>query len=104
MPSMQVLMKVLYCMLASALAAATPTASMANEDGPQAMSDRTTGAAGRTRVEAVDAVAVPSNSPIVLDGRFNEEVWQQAPLLSEFQQREPAEGQAPTLRTEARMA
>ena len=50
------------------------------------------------------AVAVPSNSPIVLDGRFNEEVWQQAPAIDHFQQREPAEGQAPTQRTEARMA
>ena len=53
---------------------------------------------------AGQAVAVPSGSPIVLDGRFNEEVWQQAPAISEFQQREPAEGQAPTHRTEARMA
>ena len=101
---MQVLMKVLSCMLATALAAATPTASAANEEGPQALSERTAGSAGRARVEAVDAVAVPSNSPIVLDGRFTEEVWQQAPVISEFQQREPAEGQAPTLRTEARMA
>jgi hypothetical protein len=53
---------------------------------------------------AAQAVAVPSNSPIVLDGRFTEEVWQQAPVIAEFQQREPAEGQAPTHRTEARMA
>jgi hypothetical protein len=61
------------------------------------------GANERRVALAVEAVAVPSNSPIVLDGRFNEEVWQQAPAISEFQQREPAEGQAPTHRTEARM-
>ena len=55
-------------------------------------------------IAAAQAVAVPSHGPIVLDGRFNEEVWQQAPVISEFQQREPAEGQAPSQRTEARMA
>ncbi len=103
---MQVLMKLLPCMLAAALLAATPTTSSAN-DGPQAVSEHASGAAGRARVErvmAVDAVAVPVNSPIVLDGRFNEEIWQQAPPVADFQQREPAEGQPPTMRTEARMA
>jgi hypothetical protein len=95
------------CLLITALAVPTATAA-------QALSERITGNAGRARVEraanerrvalTVDAIAVPSHSPIVLDGRFNEEVWRQAPAISEFQQREPAEGQAPTYRTEARMA
>ena len=96
-------MKFLTLTLAAALLTATPTTSAA-ADGPQALSERTAGNAGRLRVEAVDAIAVPSNSPIVLDGRFNEEIWQQAPALVDFLQREPAEGQPPTLRTEARMA
>ena len=52
----------------------------------------------------VEAVAVPANGPIVLDGKLNEEIWQQAPVISEFQQREPAEGQPPTFKTEARVA
>jgi hypothetical protein len=80
-------MKLLSCTLA-ALILIAPTLAAANE---------------RRVTIAVDAVAVPANSPIVLDGRFNEEVWQQAPPVSEFLQREPAEGQPPTQRTEARM-
>src|SRR5688572_33480650 len=93
-------------LLAAALVLVIPTTTSAN-DGPQALSERTTGSDGRVRVEpalVIEAVAVPSTSPIVVDGRFNEEIWQQAPAISEFQQREPAEGQPPTQRTEARMA
>ncbi len=53
---------------------------------------------------AIDAMAVPTNGPILVDGKLNEEIWQQAPVISEFMQREPAEGNAPTMRTEARIA
>ncbi len=53
---------------------------------------------------AIDAMAVPTHGPIVVDGKLNEEIWQQAPVISEFQQREPAEGNPPTMRTEARVA
>jgi len=38
----------------------------------------------RAAVNVVDAVAVPAHSPIVLDGKFNEEVWQQAPPVEAF--------------------
>jgi hypothetical protein len=58
----------------------------------------------RRVVLATEAVAIPATSPIILDGRFNEEIWHKAPVVSEFLQREPAEGQPPTMRTEARMA
>ena len=59
----------------------------------------------RTAAAAViEAVAVPANGPIVIDGNLTEEVWKQAPLISEFLQREPAEGAQPTYRTEARIA
>lgn len=64
-----------------------------------------TAAANERRVVlSTDAVAIPASSPIILDGRFSEEIWQKAPVVSEFQQREPAEGQPPSMRTEARMA
>jgi len=53
---------------------------------------------------AIEAVAVPATSPILVDGKLNEEIWQQAPVISEFVQRDPAEGQAPSMRTEARVA
>jgi hypothetical protein len=53
---------------------------------------------------AIDAVAVPANGPIVIDGKHTEPIWEQAPKVTEFVQREPAEGAAPTFRTEARIA
>src|SRR5262245_50106663 len=52
----------------------------------------------------VEAVAVPTNGHIVIDGILPEEVWRQAPLINEFRQREPAEGAQPTYLTEARIA
>jgi len=58
----------------------------------------------RRIVLAVDAVAIPATSPIVLDGKLNEEIWQQAPAVVDFLQRDPDEGKEPTMRTEARIA
>src|SRR5687768_10604409 len=75
--------------LLSALGFLNPAASEANE---------------RRLVLAVDAVAVPATSPIVLDGKLNEEIWQQAPAIVDFLQRDPDEGKEPTMRTEARIA
>ena len=46
----------------------------------------------------------PATSPIVLDGKLNEEIWQQAPAIVDFLQRDPDEGKEPTMRTEARIA
>jgi hypothetical protein len=60
--------------------------------------ERRTGAAA-----VVEAIAVPANGPMVIDGNLSEEVWKQAPLINEFLQREPAEGAAPTHPTEARI-
>jgi hypothetical protein len=84
----RVLIKTLIGGLA-AVALLIPTASAANE---------------RRAVVAVEAVAVPATSPIVLDGKLNEEIWQQAPAIEEFIQRDPAEGRPATMRTEARVA
>ncbi len=58
----------------------------------------------RAAAAVIEAVAVPATGPMVIDGNLTEEVWQQAPLISEFLQREPAEGAEPTYRTEARIA
>src|SRR5688572_19308936 len=58
----------------------------------------------RAAAAAVDAVAIPATSPIVLDGKLDEEIWQSAPVVVDFLQRDPFEGRAPTHRTEARMA
>lgn len=62
------------------------------------------GDAGRERRAVVDAQAVSAATPIVIDGRFDEPVWTTAPVIGEFVQREPAEGAAPSERTEARFA
>ena len=49
-------------------------------------------------------MAVPTTSPVVIDGNFDEAVWRDAPVVGDFVQREPTEGAAPTERTEARVA
>jgi hypothetical protein len=58
----------------------------------------------RTAAMVVEAIAVPSGTPMVIDGKLNEAVWEQAPSISEFVQREPAEGEAPSQRTDVRVA
>ena len=58
----------------------------------------------RTAAMVVDAIAVPSGMSMVIDGKLNEAVWEQAPSISEFVQREPAEGEAPSQRTDVRVA
>jgi hypothetical protein len=75
--------------VAGAFAFLTPTLLAANE---------------RRATVAIEAVAIPATSPIVLDGKLNEEIWQQAPAIVEFVQRDPDEGSAPSQRTEARVA
>ena len=81
-------MKFLFSAVAFALLA--PTLTAANER--------------RAVVAAIDAVAIPATSPIVLDGKLNEEIWQQAPAVVDFLQRDPDEGREPSQRTEARIA
>lgn len=58
----------------------------------------------RVNIMAVEAVAVSTTAPVVVDGKLNEEIWQQAPVINEFIQRDPAEGQPSSMRTEARVA
>jgi hypothetical protein len=55
-------------------------------------------------VNAIEAVAIPTGSPIVLDGKLNEEIWQQAPAIVDFVQRDPDEGQPASMHTEAHIA
>ncbi len=86
---MELLKRACFACIAAAIALLAPTLTAASE---------------RRAALTVEAVAVPANGPIVLDGKLNEEIWQQAPVISEFLQREPAEGQPPTFKTEARVA
>ena len=50
------------------------------------------------RVEALRVDRAPT-----IDGRLDEDVWQDAPLIEQFTQQEPQEGEAATERTEVRL-
>ena len=50
------------------------------------------------------AQPIAAASAIKLDGELSEEVWQKAPVVSGFRQRDPKEGAAATYETEARVA
>lgn len=58
---------------------------------------------GRAAPTIVDAQALPANTPMTIDGKLSEPIWEQTPAINEFVQREPAEGAAPNQRTEARI-
>jgi Domain of unknown function (DUF5916)/Carbohydrate family 9 binding domain-like len=51
----------------------------------------------------IDVAAVPAGGAIVLDADLTDEAWGRAQRIDEFVQREPAEGGAPSQRTEARI-
>ena len=83
-------------LLRSALVAAL-AATLAGTPA-RATSERTASAA------APNPIAVLADAPIVIDGKLDERTWEQAPVIREFVQREPAEGLAPSYATEARIA
>ena len=41
-------------------------------------------ASSEKTASAIDAVAIPASSPIVLDGKLNEEIWQHPPAIVDF--------------------
>ncbi len=49
------------------------------------------------------AIAIRTNTPPLLDGFLNDEVWQRAQPLSDFYQRDPDEGQRESEKTEIRI-
>ncbi len=56
------------------------------------------------RLAVIDVIAVPAATPIVIDGLLSDAVWESAAPISEFVQREPAEGAPPSQKTDARIA
>jgi hypothetical protein len=52
----------------------------------------------------VPATPVAATSAVRIDGELTEEVWQQAPLINGFKQRDPKDGADATYDTEARVA
>jgi len=60
-------------------------------------------AAGPT-AERITATPIPEATAIRIDGELNDAVWQNVPPITDFRQRDPREGAAPTFPTEARIA
>src|ERR671921_606110 len=58
-------------------------------------------AAGPARVAAV---AVPEAAALKIDGEFSEAVWERAPSITDFRQRDPKDDGPPTFATDARVA
>ncbi|MEO8077908.1 MAG: DUF5916 domain-containing protein, partial [Acidobacteriota bacterium] len=52
----------------------------------------------------VAATPLPEATAVRIDGELNDAIWQTAPPITAFRQREPRDGAAPTFQTEARVA
>jgi hypothetical protein len=61
-------------------------------------------AAGPAARLSVPATEVPAASAIRVDGDLTDEVWQKAPVISGFKQRDPRDGEPATFQTEVRVA
>lgn len=53
---------------------------------------------------AIPATAIPEATAIRIDGDLNEAVWEHVPAVSDFRQREPSDGAAPSFATDVRIA
>ena len=53
---------------------------------------------------AARVAAVRAARPPVIDGRDDDEVWRQAPVITQFRQWQPVEDGEPRFRTEAKVA
>jgi hypothetical protein len=51
----------------------------------------------------IAATPVPSATAIRLDGEFTETIWERVPVVSDFRQREPKDGEAATFRTDVKV-
>jgi hypothetical protein len=63
-----------------------------------------TATAGQSDSDARQALAARAQAPIRVDGMLDDAAWANGRPISQFVQRDPLEGGAPTLRTEARVA
>jgi uncharacterized protein DUF5916/cellulose/xylan binding protein with CBM9 domain len=53
---------------------------------------------------SIAATELPAATAIKLDGAFTEAVWEHVPAVSDFRQRDPKDGAAPTFATEVKVA
>src|SRR5438552_2047315 len=61
-------------------------------------------AADSTTVARPIVHAVRLQAPVTIDGKLDEPVWRDAPVVTEFKQRDPNEGAPATMTTEVRVA
>jgi len=62
------------------------------------------GSGGAPAAAVISAVEVPQATAIKLDGTFSESLWDRVPAVSDFHQREPHDGGAPSFATEVKVA
>ncbi len=56
-----------------------------------------------SETRSLQAVRATSDNPIDLDGKLDEEIWQQVPIATGFTQRFPDDGRSATEKTEAQI-
>src|SRR5260370_36319693 len=64
----------------------------------------TRSASGSSGVAAIAATPLPAATAIKLDGAFSEAIWEHVPAVSDFRQRDPKDGAAPTFATDVKVA
>jgi Domain of unknown function (DUF5916)/Carbohydrate family 9 binding domain-like len=98
--------QVVSCVVAACVMA---SGSLRAQDLAAARSSGSTGARVKSSTAAsaesvIEAVAVNEANALKLDGELTDEVWDRAPKIEGFVQRDPKEGAPPTYPTEARVA
>src|SRR5262245_5418745 len=61
-------------------------------------------ASGPGRLPAGAPAAVPEATAVKIDGAYTPAVWEHVPAITDFRQRDPKDGAAPTFPTEVRVA
>jgi Domain of unknown function (DUF5916)/Carbohydrate family 9 binding domain-like len=63
----------------------------------------TLSAASFSNTASTPATPLPEATAIKLDGAFTEAIWEQVPAITDFRQRDPKDGAAPTFKTDVRV-
>ena len=87
------------CLL-GVLLSSSPTAALGQAQGA---SDQALEASDHAESIDLEAIRIPDNLSIDLDGRLDEEAWSLATPISDFTQQYPVEGEVPSERTEIRV-
>ncbi len=64
----------------------------------------TLSASGSSGVASIAATPLPATAAIKLEGAFSDAIWEHVPAVSDFRQRDPKDGAAPTFATDVKVA